>query len=314
MANNSSVLHDDFFVLQFDDYIIILQILVAVFFSINMLLFATFFKKECFYTSMRYILFAVTLLCDSVQLVLSYLLLILVFYKIQMQVVICFVLCFMLSVYVTVTPVTLTAMTLERYVAVCIPLHHAQLCSTHSTMQAILIIHAIGLIRCIVFFSAFFASVSLSFYKQAKLCSIEIFTINEWHDHIRSAMSQFYFLIMCTVVVFCYVKILKAAKAASGDNKNSNQKALQTVILHAIQLFLCLIQLCCPLIENVVYQINFRLFVIIRLFNYIMFSIAPRCLSPLIYGLRDRAFFLALKSYAFFGLLERTVMGNRNAH
>uniref|UniRef100_A0A3Q1GPS6 Olfactory receptor 51T1-like n=1 Tax=Acanthochromis polyacanthus TaxID=80966 RepID=A0A3Q1GPS6_9TELE len=291
----------------FDDYIIILQILVAVFFSINMLLFATFFKKECFYTSMRYILFAVTLLCDSVQLVLSYLLLILVFYKIQMQVVICFVLCFMLSVYVTVTPVTLTAMTLERYVAVCIPLHHAQLCSTHSTMQAILIIHAIGLIRCIVFFSAFFASVSLSFYKQAKLCSIEIFTINEWHDHIRSAMSQFYFLIMCTVVVFCYVKILKAAKAASGDNKNSNQKALQTVILHAIQLFLCLIQLCCPLIENVVYQINFRLFVIIRLFNYIMFSIAPRCLSPLIYGLRDRAFFLALKSYAFFGLKIKVV-------
>uniref|UniRef100_A0A3B4ZR09 Olfactory receptor 4K14-like n=1 Tax=Stegastes partitus TaxID=144197 RepID=A0A3B4ZR09_9TELE len=294
--------------------IIILQILVAVFFSVNVLLIVTFFKKECFHTSMRYILFAVMLFCDSLLLLLSYLLLILIHFNVRMQVGICVVLCLTLTLYFTVTPVTLTAMALERYVAICIPLHHAQLCSTHSTIHVILIIHAIGFTRCIVIFSPFFASASLHVYTQVKFCSVEMFIIYKWQDHVRSAVSQLYFLIMCVVIVFCYVKIMKVAKAASGENKKSTQKGLRTVILHAFQLFLCLIHLWCPLIEAAVLRFNFMLFRKVRLFNYTMFSIAPRCLSPLIYGLRDEAFFLTLKSYAVFGLFRRIGINNRNAH
>ncbi|KAF6728142.1 hypothetical protein FQA47_022485, partial [Oryzias melastigma] len=42
-----------------------------------------------------------------------------------------------------------TPMTLERYVAICMPLRHAELCSTRSTMHCILIIHGISSIPCI---------------------------------------------------------------------------------------------------------------------------------------------------------------------
>ncbi|KAI9547878.1 hypothetical protein NQZ68_012895 [Dissostichus eleginoides] len=78
------------------------------------------------------------------------------------------------------------AMTLERYVAICMPLRHGELCSTRSAMHCILIIHGLSAVP------------------------------------------------------------LKVAKAASGENKKSTWKGLRTVILHAFQLLLCLIQLWGP--------------------------------------------------------------------
>ena len=98
---------------------------------------------------------------------------------------------------------------------------------------------------------------------------------------------------------------MKVAKAASGENKKSTWKGLRTVVLHAFQLLLCLIQLWCPFIEAAVLQIDFMLYINVRYFTYITFYLAPRCLSPLIYGLRDDKFFLALKYYALCGLYKK---------
>ncbi|XP_049919350.1 odorant receptor 131-2-like [Epinephelus moara] len=272
---------------------------------INLLLIVTFFKKEFFYTTTRYILYAVTLLSDSFILLMSDVLFNFTFFQITMHVWLCIIISIVVLLYLMITPVTLTAMTLERYVAICMPLRHGELCSTRSAINCILIIHGLSSVPCIVVFSNFFASASLSFYEQHSVCSMEIFMLFRWHDHIRSALSQLYFLIMCITIVFSYVQIFKVAKTASGENKKSTWKGLRTVILHAFQLLLCLIQLWCPFIEAAVLQINFRLFNNVRYFNYIMFSLAPRCLSPLIYGLRDEKFFLELKKYALFGLYNK---------
>ncbi|CAB1427329.1 unnamed protein product [Pleuronectes platessa] len=127
-----------------------------------------------------------------------------------------------------VTPVTLTAMTLERYVAICLPLRHAELCSPRSTLHGILIIHSLSSLPCIVVLSIFFASASSASYTQFRRCSVEIFIIHTWQGHLRSAISQFYFLIMCMTIVFSYVKIMRAAKAASGEDKKSTWRGLRT--------------------------------------------------------------------------------------
>ncbi|XP_049431675.1 odorant receptor 131-2-like [Epinephelus fuscoguttatus] len=304
MAYNSSSIGGESLQLQYSYRVIIVQLLVVIFLCINLLLIVTFFKKEFFYTTTRYILYAVTLLSDSFVLLVSDVLLILTFCEITMHVWLCIIITVLVFMYMILTPVTLTAMTLERYVAICMPLRHGELCSTRSAINCILIIHGLSSVPCIVVFSNFFASASLSFYEQHSVCSVEIFMLFRWHDHIRSALSQLYFLIMCITIVFSYVKIMKVAKTASGENKKSTRKGLRTVILHAFQLLLCLIQLWCPFIEAAVLQINVRLFINVRYFNYIMFSLAPRCLSPLIYGLRDEKFFLELKKYAFFGLYK----------
>uniref|UniRef100_A0A3Q3FHE5 Galanin receptor type 2-like n=1 Tax=Kryptolebias marmoratus TaxID=37003 RepID=A0A3Q3FHE5_KRYMA len=276
--------------------VVIVQILVIIFLWVNMLLIVTFFKQECFHASARYILFAVMLLSDSLVLIVSDVLLILSYFQLTMHVWLCTIISVVILIYVHVTPVTLTAMTLERYVAICMPLHHAELCSTRRVMFFVLIIHGISSGPCLVIFISFFASASLSFYKQNMICSVEWFFFQTWQHHLRSAVSQVYFLIMCIVIVFCYERIMKVAKAASAENKLSTQKGLRTVLLHAFQLLLCLIQLWCPFIEAAVLQISLELFVHVRYFNYITFSLAPRCLSPLIYGLRDETFFLALKN------------------
>uniref|UniRef100_A0A3P9BPC5 G-protein coupled receptors family 1 profile domain-containing protein n=1 Tax=Maylandia zebra TaxID=106582 RepID=A0A3P9BPC5_9CICH len=263
MAGNNSVNYG-FFQRSISYRVIIVQILVIIFLCINMLLIVIFVKKESFHTSARYILFFVTLLSDSVLLLLSDVLLVLTHFEITMPVWLCITISVVVLLYFIVTPVTLTAMTLERYVAICMPLRHGQLCSTRSTMYCILIIHGVSSGPCIIILSMFFAS-------------------------------QLYFLIMGITIAYSYVQIMKVAKAASGEKKKLTQKGLKTVILHAFQLLLCLIQLWCPFIEIAVLQIDFTLFLNVRYFNYIVFNIAPRCLSPLIYGLRDENIFLVLK-------------------
>ncbi|XP_018527213.1 odorant receptor 131-2-like [Lates calcarifer] len=307
-AANNSLVGTESLWRQINDKVIIVQILVMIFLCINILLIVTFFKNQCFYTTARYILFAVTLLSDSILLFMTNILVILHNFFLMVQVWLCVVICVVVLLYVTVTPVTLTAMTLERYVAICMPLRHGELCSTRSTMHCILIIHGLSSVPCIVILCTFFASASLSFYRQYQICSVEIFMLHMWQQHLRSAIYQVQFLIMCIIVIFCYVKIMKVAKAASGEDKKSTWKGLRTVILHGFQLLLCLIQLWTPFIEAAVLHSNFIIFKDLRYFNYIIFYLAPKCLSPLIYGLRDKVFFHALKHYASFGLYKRNIV------
>ncbi|XP_028275883.1 odorant receptor 131-2-like [Parambassis ranga] len=305
MAGNDSV-PGGFVLRPLNERVIVVQILVMIFLCINLLQIVTFFKKECFYMTARYILFAVTLLSDSLLLFISDILLILSFYQLAMDVWLCVIMMIVSFWYAVVTPVTLTAMTLERYVAICMPLHHGGLCSTRSILHGILIIHGLSSVPCIVVLSTFFSSASLSFYKQPKICAGQIFMLHVWQEHVWSGVHQFYFLIILIILLFSYVKIMKVARAASGEDKKATWKGLRTVALHGFQLLLCLIQLWCPFIETAVFQIDIMLFRNVRYFNYIMFSIAPKCLSPLIYGLRDETFFLALKNVVFYSLFNRS--------
>uniref|UniRef100_A0A3Q1IJM9 G-protein coupled receptors family 1 profile domain-containing protein n=1 Tax=Anabas testudineus TaxID=64144 RepID=A0A3Q1IJM9_ANATE len=295
MANNSSLVDGGYLLYPINDRVIIVLVLVMFFLVINFVLLITFFKNECFGTATRYVLFAVTLLSDSLILFLTNLLLFLTYFHVNVQVWLCIIVSAVILLYFTVTPVTLTAMTLECYVAICMPLRHGELCSTHNTVHSILIIHGISSITCIVILTMFFASASPGLYVEYTICSVEVFILYRWQDHIRLSIRQLYFFVMFIIIVFCYVKIMKAAKAASGENKKLKMKGLRTVVLHGFQLLLCLISLWCPLIESVALQISFKLYMDIRYYNYILFSIAPRCLSPLIYGLRDEKFFHALK-------------------
>ncbi|XP_033952753.1 odorant receptor 131-2-like [Pseudochaenichthys georgianus] len=304
MSNNSSLVGGVSYQQQVYR-IIVVQILVVIFVYINLLLIFTFFKKECFYTNARYILFAVTLLSDSMLLIISTITVMFAYFRFNIQVGLCMILCNLLFLYSFVTPITLTAMTLERYVAICIPLRHGELCSTRSAMHCILIIHGLSAVPCIMVLSAFFATASLSLYTKERTCSMETFNVYRWQSHMVSAMNQLYFLLMLITIVVSYVKIVKVAKAASGENKKSTWKGLRTVILHAFQLLLCLIQLWCPFIEAALLPIDLQLYIDVRYNNYIMFILAPRCLSPLIYGLRDETFSHALKSYASFGLYKK---------
>ncbi|XP_056905946.1 odorant receptor 131-2-like [Takifugu flavidus] len=305
MAANSSEPAGQSSARKINSRVILVQVLVLVFLCINFLLIVTFSMRHFFYTTMRYILFAVTLLSDSVLLLLTDIMLILSYFAVAIEMWVCVTIYVVLALYTFVTPVTLTVMTLERYVAICLPLRHSELCSMRRALHCILLVHGVSFLPCAVVLSMLFASASYNFYTQVKICSAEILIIHQWQSHLRSAISQFYFLIMCVVILLSYIKVMKVAKAASGENKKSTWKGLRTVILHAFQLLLSLIQLWCPFIESAIFQIDYMLFINVRYFNYVTFILAPRCLSPLIYGLRDEKFFNALKYLALCGLYKK---------
>ncbi|KAF3693162.1 5-hydroxytryptamine receptor 2C [Channa argus] len=300
MAANNSVVSGDFLLRKVK--LIVVQVLILIFFCINVLLILTFFKNKCFHVTTRYMLFALTLLSDSLLLFLSDILVIFFNFNITIHVWLCVIISVLVLLYTTVTPVTLTAMTLERYVAICMPLRHGELCSTRRTVYCILIIHGLSSVPCIVIFSIFFASASFSFYNQYHTCAVEMFSFEMWQSLLRSVIYQIQCLIMFCIIVVSYVKILKVAKAASGEDKKLTTKGLKTVVLHGFQLLLCLIQLWCPFIEVAVF--NFSVYENIKYMNYLLFYLAPKCLSPLIYGIRDECFFMALKKYASLGLFK----------
>ncbi|XP_036393659.1 odorant receptor 131-2-like [Megalops cyprinoides] len=288
-----------------NEQVLFVQVLVGIFLYVNCLMIFTFFKKEAFRTNSRYIFFAHTLVCDCIFLVMTDLLLLLSYFRIVMPVGLCLCICVLMSILTFATPLTLTVMSLERYVAICMPLRHAEISTPARAFLSIITIHALSCIQLIIVISVFMASVPLSFYSTDRVCSVEMLIVHKWQGYLRSAISQLYFLVMSSIISFTYVKIMAAAKVASTDNKKTTSKGLRTVLLHAIQLLLCLIQFWCPLIEMAVMEIDLRLFVNLRYFDYITFILAPRCLSPLVYGLRDDKFFIVLKYYAFWGLSKK---------
>ncbi|KAJ0055663.1 hypothetical protein NL108_009623 [Boleophthalmus pectinirostris] len=287
--------------------LVIVQVLVIIFLYINCLMITTFFMKEVFYRSTRYILFINALMSDCLYLIITNLLLIFISFRIYMQMWLCLIIVVVSSLHNFITPVTLTAMTLERYVAICMPLQHGQICSAQRALYGILVIHGVSFIPCLIMILAVFTTVNVSFYREDVSCTVEKLTITVWQSHLRSGVSQFYFLVMLIIIIFSYIKIMVVAQAASAENKKASKKGLQTVSLHAFQLLLCLIQFWCPFVETALLQISLVLYINIRYMNYIMFSLAPRCLSPLIYGLRDKEFFVALRYYALWGLYKRKI-------
>lgn len=302
MAQNNSVAK--YVINETGGHVIFVGVLGAFFLLINSVLIATFFMKDIFYTNLRYILFAMTLLSDSMILIVTNFLVILSFSRFPIPMWICFIAVIISSVYNYVTPVTLTAMSLERYVAICMPLRHADLCCLRRAPHCILIVHCISCIPSIITQMTFFSLVHFSIYTQSYICSVELFLVQNWQGHLRSAVGQVYFAVMLITIIICYVQIIKIAKSASGENRQAMWKGMRTVLLHAIQLLLSVSYMWCPMLESAVRQIDFNLFISVRFFNYITFSLFPRCLSPLIYGVRDETFFLALKSCVVCGCVN----------
>ncbi|XP_067102815.1 odorant receptor 131-2-like [Osmerus mordax] len=288
------------------DSVIVVQILIGIFLSVNFLLIFNFFKRGIFYRNARYILFAHILLVDSLYLIMTNILLLSYIFTITMPAWLCLVICFPVSMLNFLTPLTLTAMSLERYVAICMPLRHGELSTPRRAIHCIFIIHSLSSINAIITTSIFIASVPPGFYVQYRLCSVDmLIIIYKWQSHIRSAISQLYFLVMSLTIVFTYVKIMSVAKEMSVDNKTSTSKGLRTVILHGVQLILCLIQFWCPFVEAAIRQLDLTWYRYVTYFDYIAFFLAPRCLSSLVYGLRDEKFYHALRYVVFCDLNKK---------
>ncbi|XP_048119975.1 odorant receptor 131-2-like [Alosa alosa] len=285
-----------------NEKILLVQVLVGIFLYVNFLMIFTFLKKEAFRTDTRYVLFAQTLFMDSFLMLLTDLALTGNYFQFPIPWIPCCALCFLMSWLSIGTPLTLVAMCLERYVAICMPLRHADISSPRNQRRGLVVIWVVSTLIPMFTLVSFLSLVPPAFLLTYVVCSVEQMQVQTWVNEVRKALLLMYFVLMFSVIVFTYIAILKAARTASSDNKKSTHKGLRTVILHTFQLLLCLTQFVCPFVEMAMLKIDFMLFINVRYSNFIVFFIAPRCLSPLIYGLRDEKFYVVLRRYASFGL------------
>ncbi|XP_030633909.1 odorant receptor 131-2-like [Chanos chanos] len=272
----------------------LIQIFVWPFIYVNVLMIFTFSRKEAFRTETRYILFGQTLVMDLIFLLLTDFVVILSYNLTLMPMGFCIPLCMMMEMVTNCTPLTITAMCVERYVAICMPLRHDAISTTGRTMILILVILIISSLKPFVDLFILVATVSQGYLVQLTHCHYEIMTPVRWHRFMRGAFYICSFLCIFLVEIFCYVMIVLAAQAASSDNKKSASKGQRTLLLHLLQLFLCTIEIICPYIEAFVIEIDFQLYLTVRFCNVLVFNIISRAVSPLIYGLRDEKFYAAM--------------------
>ncbi|XP_062873286.1 odorant receptor 131-2-like [Trichomycterus rosablanca] len=274
----------------------ITQIFVWPFIYINVIMLFTFYKKQAFRTETRYILFAHTLILDLVFLMLTDFVVLLSYNYVLMPVALCIPLCMLMETITTCTPLTITAMCVERYVAICMPLRHNAISTVSRTFTAILIIWIISSIKPFVDLFILVATTSQDYLLELTFCHYEIMMLENWHRFMRGILYIITFIVIFLIELFCYVMIVLAARAASTDKKSA-VKGLRTISLHMLQLFLCTIEIICPYIEAVVINIDIQVYLSVRFFNFITFNVITRAVSPLVYGLRDEKFYSTMKYY-----------------
>ncbi|XP_076832111.1 odorant receptor 131-2-like [Brachyhypopomus gauderio] len=282
--------------------VMLVQILVGIFLYVNCLMMLTFLNKRVFREDTRYILFAQTLFSDSAFMALSDLVLMGSYYKYPIHMIPCIIMCTILNVLSVCTPLTLVAMCLERYVAICMPLRHADISTSRTRVLGLIIIWGISSIIPLFTLIAYLSVVPSGALLSSAVCGVELLLEKDWQAQARAIIFLLLFLFMIIIIAFTYIRIMTAARAASSENKKLTSKGLRTVVLHGVQLLLCVMQFLNPYVEMIFWKVDVLVFINIKYFNFITFIIAPRCLSPLIYGLRDDKFFLVLRHYALCGL------------
>ncbi|KAI7796185.1 odorant receptor [Triplophysa rosa] len=264
----------------------------VVFLYVNGVMLFTLKKKAVFQDSSRYILFGHMLWLDTFNLLMSVVLFVIAVSRISLLKVVCVILLVAATVIYQVSILNLALMSLERYVAICFPLRHADITTFRRTHMAIGVVWMISWIKPMSELTIFYAFDSTNTQVNL-LCSKTTFFRLPIYKKLDVAFACIYFVSVCFIVIFTYASIAIVAKSASGD-KISAKKANKTVLLHLIQLGLGAASI---LVDVIFVRTDVMTFLNVMYFCFITFIIFPKCLSPLIYGLRDQAFSSLFKYY-----------------
>ncbi|CAI5686585.1 unnamed protein product [Oreochromis niloticus] len=260
---------------------------------INVALIQTFCKHQIFYMNPRYILFFHLVLNDMIQVTLTVILFVSSYIFFQINVSVCCVL-ILLALFATEnTPLNLACMAVECYIAICIPLRHAQICTVKRTLILIGLIWMTSMLSVLPDLFISLATLPLDFFKSRVFCIRETVFQNPHIIKKRDITYIVYLVTVWFIIFFTYFKVLFTAKTASQDAT----KARNTIILHGFQVLLCMSIYAEPLLRQVLQQWFPKNYSDSLFACYILFQILPRAISPIVYGVRDKTYRKYLKRY-----------------
>uniref|UniRef100_A0A8C9XEJ6 Odorant receptor 131-2-like n=2 Tax=Sander lucioperca TaxID=283035 RepID=A0A8C9XEJ6_SANLU len=262
----------------------------CVFLFINGTMLFTLRSKTVFCETSRYILLFNLLFADTVQLALSQLLYILAACGIQLMYPLCGVLTMLSDLTNEISPLTLVVMSLERYVAVCYPLRHSTIITIRNTEVAIIVVWVFSSLNILieVLLLLDFPFENLESLQMKVFCARENMLLGQMSDGYDKVFTYFLFVSAGMAVTSSYIGVIIAARSASTD-KASARKARNTLLLHLGQLGLSLSStIYNPLLVAMSKVLQKIVLVRIQIVLYVCIVIFPRCLSALIYGIRDQ--------------------------
>ncbi len=270
------------------------------FLYVNGVMLFALLRKPLLLESSRYILFGHLLLTDSLQLLVAMLLYIFAVTMVRMISYVCIVVALLAALTVKMSPLNIAVMSLERYVAICFPLRHADIATTRRTGVAIAVMWTVASLDS---FTQLFLFVSLenTSFTPPRFCARNTVFRLQIYSTLNKAFTITYFVLVSIIIIYTYIAIMITVKSATSDGRNAN-KAHKTVLLHLLQLCLCLTSTLFNMINSSsLWNINPAMAIHIQYALFLGLIIFPKCLSPLIYGLRDHAFRHVFEYYFTFG-------------
>ncbi|XP_070839530.1 odorant receptor 131-2-like [Chaetodon trifascialis] len=262
----------------------------CVFLFINGTMLFTLRRKTVFRETSRYILLYNLLFADTVLLVQAQLMYIMAACRITLTYPVCGVFTMLANLTTVISPLTLVLMSLERYVAVCYPLRHATIITIRKTEVAIVVIWAASSLSILtrVLLLLNFPFEDLQSLQMKRFCGKESMLLNPVSDLYDKFNTCCLFVSAGVAIICSYIGVMVAARSASTD-KASARKARNTLLLHLVQLGLSLSSTVHNPVLIAIYKVLDRIIIVrIQIVLYVCIIIFPRCLSSLIYGLRDR--------------------------
>ncbi|XP_076849485.1 odorant receptor 131-2-like [Brachyhypopomus gauderio] len=265
---------------------------------VNGMLVVTFFRNTVFHSDPRYILYINLVVNDILMICISVTLYVLTYTLPNVNVSVCCTLLVLGSTTHMNTPLNLAGMAIERYIAICKPLHHSQICTVNRTYILICLMWTIGAIPPLVDVIIIAALQPLSFFNSLIYCQPIIVYNTKYNVQKTIATQCLYMSVVWIMIFYTYFRVLFIARiASSGHHHPSAKKARNTILLHGGQLLLCMLSYVTPVLDMVLIQFFPAQRTLISFVNYLLTNIIPRLLSPLIYGIRDQTFLRHIKGY-----------------
>ncbi|XP_021466790.2 odorant receptor 131-2-like [Oncorhynchus mykiss] len=249
----------------------------------------TFLKHNFFYEDPRYIMFIYMVINDALQLTLVTALYVVsyIFFKIHASV--CCLLVMTAVLTTRSTPLILAGMAVERYLSICFPLHYGHTCTVSRTIALIVVILFLTVAVPLTDLLVTLIKEPLGFFRTSIFCDHSFIFRDRSIYYKNAVFDSIYFSFVTLTLLYTYCKIMLTAHAASTDLV-SIKRARNTVLLHGVQLLLCMLAFVVPSLQAALIALFPQFVLEIRYIFFLLVYIIPRFLSPMIYGFRDEKF------------------------